>query len=177
MGDNKNYDTCPYGDNACWPAGKTPNVLVVTIAGVTMQPDSPYDSPNGTYNCIQRSPTYWTSEGYPQCQVAFGTGGVYVAFCPIMYTATFFGIDYLPCHRHVIGFGTGHNIDYGAAAITFEGAPGTPGSNSDLAEKLGMYQPETVQFEHNPAKDQTCGMRMAQKRDGSLVYIKIPNEL
>jgi len=172
MGNPKDYESCPFGDNSCWPSGKTPKVLIVTISGVTMT--SPYEeyNPNGVYYCEQVSDVAWESKEPKVCSVSIVDAEVIVGCNDENHVMQFYGVGGGPCEMTIEGQPCGDNWKYGKAVISWCGPDETPGSDIETGEEFGILDPPSAQFEHNATDDIKPSTRIAQKKNHTCVYLK-----
>jgi len=172
MGNQKNYESCPFGDNPVFPAGNTPNILILTVTGVVMTTNYEQFNPNGVYYCIQVSIDNWASGTTPGALITINSGGIYVSAYDINNVTQFYanGLGMFP--RGLAGKPCGDNFKYGQCSISCQGPEGNPAGDQAIALACGLYEPKSCQFEHNATLDLSARIRIAQKRDGSLVHLK-----
>jgi len=178
MGVPKNKEACPV-DNGCWAAGCTPYYLELIVQGVIAGPEAPYPPPNGLYHCEQKTATHWEgtcgvwkAHVYQECNSLF----IDIHATDEIQTGGFWGYAEGTCLRTVNHTETYPDYQSGSANYGYEGPPGATGQGSELAADVGIIEPDSCQFEYVAAADGSQTVRIAQKKDGTRVFVRRDSE-
>lgn len=178
MGVPKNKEACP-ADNGCWAAGCTPYYLELIVQGVIASPEAPYPPPNGLYHCEQKTATHWEgtcgiwkAHVYQECSYLF----IDIHATDEIQTGGFWGYAEGTCKRTVDHTETYPDYQAGSATYGYEGPPGATGQGSELAADVGIIEPDSCQFEYVAAADGSQTVRIAQKKDGTRVFVRRDSE-
>jgi hypothetical protein len=174
MGNPKNREPCS-SDNLCFPTGASPKYVVASFNGIIKNPAFPLVPPplNGSYRLVQVSGSVWgIPAGTISCSFQTGAG----------FSTIWLGYDpFEPCFYQRVEsdciFSFSNSVypiywQYGTCSVTFFGTPDTTGNDEEVARKAGIIQPETAQFENYADAALKKVLRIAQKRDGTLIHLR-----